>query len=51
MSKLHDLKKYWLKNPLVKAEYEALAKDLSVAEAPNRTCANANMIQDRVEEE
>lgn len=50
MTKLDDLKKSWLKNPDVKAEYEALEEEFSIAEALIRARAEADMTQEQVAE-
>lgn len=50
MTKLDDLKKNWLRNPDVKAEYEALEEEFSIAEALIRARAEADMTQEQVAE-
>jgi len=48
MTKLNKLKKEWLKKPDVKAEYDALAEEFSIAEALIRARAEADMTQEQV---
>lgn len=50
MTKLDKLKKAWLKNPDVKAEYDVLAEEFSIAEALIRARAEADMTQEQVAE-
>ncbi len=50
MTKLDVLKKGWLKKPDVKAEYEALEEEFSIAEALIRARAEADMTQEQVAE-
>ncbi|MEM5501845.1 helix-turn-helix transcriptional regulator [Ahrensia kielensis] len=50
MTKLNDLKKKLLERPDVKAEYDALADEFSIAEALIRARAEADMTQEQVAE-
>ena len=50
MKKLKDLKKEWLNNPAIKAEYDSLAEEFSIAEALIRARAEADMTQEEVAE-
>ena len=50
MKKLKDLKKEWLNNPAIKAEYDALAEEFSIAEALIRARTEADMTQEEVAE-
>lgn len=48
MTKLNELKKTLLERPDVRAEYEALAEEFSIAEALIRARAEADMTQEEV---
>ena len=48
MTKLNELKKTLLERPDVRAEYEALAEEVSIAEALIRARAEADMTQEEV---
>lgn len=48
MTKLNELKKTLLESPDVRAEYEALAEEFSIAEALIRARAEADMTQEEV---
>ena len=48
MTKLDILKKEWLKKPDVKAEYDALVEEFSIAAALIRARAEADMTQEQV---
>lgn len=50
MTRLNDLKAKLLKRPDVRAEYEALEEDFSIAEALIRARAEAGMTQEQVAE-
>lgn len=50
MTKLDKLKKDWLKKPDIKAAYDALAEEFSIAEALIRARAGADMTQEQVAE-
>jgi ribosome-binding protein aMBF1 (putative translation factor) len=50
MKTLNRLKKEWLKNPDIRAEYDALAEEFSLAEALIRARAEADMTQAQVAE-
>jgi predicted transcriptional regulator len=50
MTKLDTLKKEWLKKPDVKAEYDALVEEFSIASALIRARAEADMTQEQVAE-
>lgn len=50
MTKLKDLKKQLLERPDVRAEYDALAEEFSLAEALIRARAEADMTQEQVAE-
>ena len=48
MTKLNELKKTLMERPDVRAEYEALAEEFSIAEALIRARAEADMTQEEV---
>lgn len=48
MTKLNELKKTLLERPDVRAEYDALAEEFSIAEALIRARAEADMTQEEV---
>lgn len=50
MTKLDTLKEEWLKKPGVKAEYDALVEEFSIASALIRARAEADMTQEQVAE-
>ena len=50
MTDFHASKESWLQDPNIRAEYDALEEEFSIAEALIRARAKANMTQEQVAE-